>query len=101
MRQETQRNILSTATSQDYTALKDVHYLTKWLEQEGQIKSVAIIGSPIESLADSVRQSVRHASLFLIVQNAKEVEAFRKTDFGDASIAVGMDFNSIDRAVDV
>lgn len=101
MSEQPQRNILNTATPQGEAVLKELGYLSEWLEDAGQIKSLAIVGSPIEMLAGVVRRCVRSAPLFLIVQGAKELDVFRATDFGRGSTAVGMDFDAIDGLVEV
>ena len=92
--------MLNAAARQGDTPLKELGYLSGWLEEAGPIKSLAIVGSPIDAIGRAVKRCVGDAALFLVVQNAKEIETLRGGDSG-ASAAIGADFDVIDRLVNV
>jgi 16S rRNA (guanine1207-N2)-methyltransferase len=77
----------------------ELPHLTKWLRGAGRIESAAVIGSPVAAAANAVRAALTGAHLFLVVQNAKELDALQGTPIRDVSAVTGTDFDALDRSV--
>jgi 16S rRNA (guanine1207-N2)-methyltransferase len=74
---------------------KELELLSSWLRGREGIRSVSILGSPLEPVALLVRRQLPGATLRLVVENARELEAVRgNRDLAGASVEVGSVFGA-------